>query len=133
MTLLVIFSQYGQAQRPLNSEVDKELRALLIARRDVLKDLDAMVSVRRMATDMHIGPGDIGRISQIRQELYRAELELADSKEDRIEILTKALEKQAEAEDFAEARGNDGRDEVFSLKADRIRIEIELHKEKKKP
>ena len=131
MTLLVIFSQYGQAQRPLNAEVDKELRALLVARRDVWKDL-----LERMAVRDAVAEGrdsfDIMRLNAIRQEFYKAELELAESKEDRIKVLMQALESQSAAEEIMSDRA-DASDAEFYLKADRLRIEIELHKEKRKP
>ena len=131
MTLLVIFSQYGQAQRPLYSEVDKELRSLLIARRDVWKELLEGTTLRDQIAD-HRDSIDIMRLNSIRQEFYKAELELAESKEDRIKVLMQALESQSDAEEIMSVRA-DATDAEFYLKADRLRIEIELHKEKRKP
>jgi hypothetical protein len=131
MTLLVIFSQHGHAQRPLKSEVDKELRALLIARRDVWKEFLESATARDQIAE-HRGDIDILRLNSIRQEFYKAELELAESKEDRIRTLLQALESQSHAEEIVAVR-SDSMESSYYLKADRLRIEIELHKEKKKP
>lgn len=131
MTLLVIFSQYGQAQRPLHSEVDKELGSLLIARRDVWKELLERMTAQDAIVE-HRDSFDIMRLNSIRQEFYKAELELAESKEDRIKVLMQALESQSDAEEIMSVRA-DASDAEFYLKADRLRIEIELHKEKRKP
>ena len=131
MTLLVIFSQHGHAQRPLKSEVDKELRALLIARRDVWKEFLESATARDQIAE-HRDDIDILRLNSIRQEFYKAELELAESKEDRIKILMDALEDQSQVEEALLIRQGNS-DAEFYLKADRLRIEIELHKEKKKP
>ena len=104
---------------------------MLIARRDVWKELLEGTTLRDQIAD-HRDSIDIMRLNSIRQEFYKAELELAESKEDRIKVLMQALESQSDAEEIMSVRA-DATDAEFYLKADRLRIEIELHKEKRKP
>jgi len=129
--LQVVLSERTIAQRQVTEEVDIELRALLIARRDALKDL-VRVTEAQMDSQVERNAGGIFQLAKVRNELYRAELELTESKKERIEILAKALEAQAEMEDMFDIR-QESKDVVYYSKAERIKIEIELHKEKKKP
>jgi len=129
--LQVVLSERTIAQRQVTEEVDIELRALLIARRDALKDL-VRVTEAQMDRQVERNAGGIFQMAKVRNELYRAELELTESKKERIEILAKALEAQAEMEDMFDIR-QESKDVVYYAKAERIKIEIELHKEKKKP
>ena len=129
--LQVVLSERTIAQRQVTEEVDIELRALLIARRDALKDL-VRVTEAQMDSQVERNAGGIFQLAKVRNELYRAELELTESKKERIEILAKALEAQAEMEDMFDIR-QESKDVVYYAKAERIKIEIELHKEKKKP
>jgi len=135
MVIAIIFqgvvSNRSIAQRQVPAEVDKELRALLVARRDVLKDfVGAMQS--EMDSSEAIGAGGIAQLARARYEFYKAELELTESKKERIEILERALEAQSEVEEMFEVR-QEPRGLGYHAKAERIKIEIELHKEKKKP
>lgn len=110
---------------------DNELRKLLEARRDVLKEALESAGVYLQARQER-GVEDLWQIVKLAVELSKAELELAESKQDRIDVLTHALEVVAELEEQLTSRG-ESRIVQLQLKAERLRIEIELHKVKKSP
>ncbi len=91
------------AQQQKTAEVDKELRALLIARRDILRDLVETVKTREDISEVR-DPSAIWQVIGLRQELWNAELKLAELREQRIAILTKSLEENAIYEDLLSLR-----------------------------
>ena len=110
---------------------DNELQLLLEARRDVLKEALESAIVFMQAVDTR-GVEDLWAIETFQTELSKAELELAESKQDRIDVLTQALERISDFEEQLEMRG-ERKSHQLRIKAERLRIEIELHKVKKSP
>ena len=110
---------------------DNELQLLLEARRDVLK---AASETARIYLDIRQerSPEDYWDIVKLEVELSKLELELAQTKQDRIDVLKKTLEVVTDMEEQLEIQNGL---KLFDLlvKAERLRIEIELHKVKKSP
>jgi hypothetical protein len=69
---------------------DKELRALLEARRDTLKQL-VTLSQARINSEAGRDPSLLLHLSEYQQELQLAELDVAQSKAERIGIIEKTL------------------------------------------
>ncbi len=104
---------------------------LLVARRDVLKEaLESAITFLQASDGMRVE--DLWTIEAFQTELSKAELELAESKQDRIDILTQALERISVFEEQLEIRG-EPKSHQLRVKAERLRVEIELHKVKKSP
>ena len=126
---LVYCSHLGMAdtQKP----EDKELRALLTARRDALKAVMAD-HVARFQQDTEDSPANAALI----MELMHVDLELARTKSERLAIIEASLEILVERETFQEAKVKASLSSSTSLsmaKADRLKLEIELHKARKAP
>lgn len=105
---------------------DPELRALLEARRDTMKEL---VRIKESASE--VGAGSVREVAVANIALAEAELELARSKDQRIAILEQLLERQRELEQVQQAMRDSGagqHEDFFAAKAARLKAEIELHK-----
>lgn len=125
-------SQRSHPQQKTPATVtDNELRMLLVARRDVLNEALESAIASLDASDGR-GVGDLWVIEALQSELSKAELELAESKQDRIDVLTQALERISFFEEQLVSRG-EPKLHHLRVKAERLRVEIELHKVKKSP
>lgn len=110
---------------------DPELRALLEARRDALQEF---MRIQRMKFEMGVGP-DNRFPESVTMEYLEAQLELAESKDERIAAIEEALASFMYQEKVAKVRGEvgDGSDGDYPLaRAARLKLEIMLHKEKKR-
>lgn len=110
---------------------DKELRGLLMARRDALKAVlaDRVKLLQR-------GTEDSPAYADLIIELMNVDLELAKTKNERIAIVESSLEMFVEREKLQEAKVKASLSSSASLsiaKADRLKLEIELYKARKAP
>lgn len=110
---------------------DAELRALLESRREVLKSLSEVMKQRAAA-----GSGILNDVTDINSELLDVELELARTKDERVALLEAALVSQVQIEQRVQSMFNSGvlnlSDNLVS-QANRLKIEVELHKAKTSP
>jgi hypothetical protein len=137
MVVLVIASVVGlvdcshSSMAVTQESEDKELRALLTARREALKSVMADHVAR-----FQQGTEDSPANADLVMELMHVDLELARTKNDRIAIIESSLETLVEREKFVEAKVKASLSSSTSLsmaKADRLKLEIELHKARKAP
>jgi len=115
---------------PTSTE-DAELRAKLEERRDTLKEL-----VKVVTAYFQSGQGNISSVLQAQSELLEAELPLAKSKAERISLYEKSLEARTTFENIAQELHKIGRgrqEDYLRAKADRIKVEIDLHNAKVGP
>lgn len=108
---------------------DSELRALLEARRDVLKQ-----AVEILNTSFRQGITSPNAVIAANVALLEAELELAKSKEERLLVLQQLLEHHKQLEQqtekmFEATLGR--REDCLAAKAARLKAEIALHKARK--
>lgn len=110
---------------------DKELRGLLMARRNALKAVLAdRVKLFQQGTE------DSPAYADLIIELMNVDLELAKTKNERIAIVESSLEMFVEREKLQEAKvkANLSSSALLSIaKADRLKLEIELYKARKAP
>ncbi len=114
---------------PANA-ADPELLKLLTQRRDALKRL-ADVSQARLNAERNGDPVLLARFVAVKRELMKAELELVSTKEARILLLERALQDQTRFKEELESRREDG-NSVLQAEVDRLSLEIELHRERKR-
>ena len=112
---------------------DPELRALLEARRDTLKEVVSLLNGR-----FQTGTITAYEPLMAKTALLEAELELAKSQHERIAIFEKMLEAQTEVErnlsEIVEYGGREGAgpEDLKKATAARMKAEIDLHKARKK-
>ena len=115
---------------------DKELRALLEARRDTLKKAIAMMGQRLESTQRvsaRTQNFSAPEVNRAHAALLEAELALAKSQHGRIAIFEKMLETQACLEAILEAQvtvGLGDASQIAVFKAARMKAEIDLYNEK---
>ena len=100
------------------------------ARRDTLTDV-----VRLLQAEVEVAALSHDVLSNAELLAFEAELELAKSPQEQVEILKEALRLQSEVEHDAQIRHEVGTlktTEYLSAKAARIKAEIELHKARKR-
>ncbi|MEJ7595844.1 MAG: hypothetical protein WKF77_30395 [Planctomycetaceae bacterium] len=121
----------GQPTRnhPSNAN-DPELLQLLTQRRDAIKNW-ADFSVDRLDAENNRDPVLLGRVCEVKRELLKAELEFASTKEARILLLERALQDQTRWKKMLEVR-DETSDSMFQAEADRLSLEIELHRERQR-
>ena len=108
---------------------DKELRALLEARRDVLKD-----AVNILNEKFREGGSSLDAVVAANVALLEAELELPVSKEERLLVLQQLLKQHSRLEQRMEEvleHGVGRPEDYLTAKAARLKVEIELHKARK--
>lgn len=108
---------------------DKELRALLTKRRDHLQLYYKAVS-SQMRVAINRDMMSIRRMVEARELLVRAELDLANLREERIALLERALAEMLEIKDLVAKRAT-ASDDLYLLESECVRLEIELHKTRK--
>ena len=104
---------------------DPELRALLEARRDTLKEVVQISNPMKHASGV-----SVAEMSAANMSLLEAELELTESQQERIAIFEKTLAAQAVIESSAEARmrvAQGTTDQLLIVTADRMKAEIDVH------
>ena len=107
---------------------DKELRVLLEARRDTLRE-----AVRFTKSRCENGIMSIADLSKANISLLDAELELAKNQQERIEIFEKTLEVQIHVESVVKAMvmaSEGSTDQLLIATADRMKAEIDLYRAK---
>ena len=122
------------AARPASSTAalqvaDLELRALLEARREVLKETVEILGVR-----FREGGSSPDALVAANVALLEAELELSGSKVERVHVLQQLLEQHKELEQRMEEMSDLGvgrPEDYLTAKAARLTAEIELHKARK--
>ena len=114
---------------------DKELRALLTSRRDALHDaLKAVLANQGVRFPQ--GSGESSEHADLIMELMNVDLELSRTKEERIAITEAILALIIKREEYQEAQIRAGLDRTSAMlitKANRLKVEIELHKARKAP
>jgi hypothetical protein len=132
LLLIVGLIPFGQGSLAVTQESeDKELRALLKSRREALK-----VIVANQHTRLHLGREGFSAYADLIIEMMHVDVELARSKQERIAVIEASLGILVDAEDRLEAQFKNGlsdSSEVLIAKADRLKVEIELHKAQKAP
>jgi hypothetical protein len=125
---------FGSATEPAgNSDgIDPELHQMLVSRRDTLKEAAEIRQVRlQPAPSAAHMAGDL----RILKDLLEVELELAQTKEERIAILDTSINSCRQMEDYLLAMqkaGLTGRNaEALLIKAERIASEIQRHRVQK--
>ena len=121
----------------------QQLQAKLEERRDTLKS-----RVKALETRLEVGVGDIDLVCKARIDLLDAELQLADTKARRIELLKSRVEKFQQLEKTAKVRQGapppppqpgrppgviDSTDQLYLAMAARMQAEIDLLREQAAP
>ena len=78
-----------------------------------------------------LDPYSMGRFVAVKRELLKAELELASTKEARILLLERMLQDQTRFKKIMEDRLETS-ESVLQAEADRLSLEIELHRERQR-
>lgn len=110
---------------------DKELRTLLESRRDVLKAV-----LQNQLALLHQGDAESPAYADMVIEVMNVDLELARTKDERIAIIEASLAMLVDREKYQEAKVNaalGSSSSLFIAQADRLKVEIELHKARKAP
>jgi hypothetical protein len=119
----------AESQAVVQESEDKELRSLLEARRDTLKQL-VLVAEAAINAETIRDPERMRLFSDYMHELQLAELDLAQSKAERIAIIEKMVMSQKKLEMWLEQR-EESEASILMATAARIKAEIDLHKAKK--
>ena len=130
--LIVGLIHFGEDSLAVTQESeDKELRVLLTSRRDALKAV-----LQNRFTRFQQGTEEFGVYADIIIETMKVDLELARTKEERIAVIESFLAMLVDREKRLEAMANAqlaGSSSLFIARADRLKVEIELHKARKAP
>lgn len=103
--------------------------ALMRERQSVLSQL-----VEHQTAAYRMGEADIETVIQAHQDHLLAQLELAGSLDERITLLERSVELARELEEIAEAKHRTGEGvlaDVLKSRADRLRVEIDLLRERR--
>ena len=132
LALIVGLIHFGEDSLAVTQESeDKELRVLLTSRRDALKAV-----LQNRFTRFQQGTEEFGVYADIIIETMKVDLELARTKEERIAVIESFLAMLVDREKRLEAMANAqlaGSSSLFIARADRLKVEIELHKARKAP
>ena len=130
--LIVGLIHFGEDSLAVTQESeDKELRALLTSRRDALKTV-LQNHLAMMEQDYAESP----MYADFIVEMMHVDLELARTKDERIAIIEASLAMLVDREKHKEAMVDAALESpslLFIAKADRLKVEIELHKARKAP
>lgn len=128
-SLSLLLIGLGTAPGATGSAADSEkLQTLLEERREVL---DQAVQLAMEAYQK--GEADIGSVFALQRQLLDADLELAEDREQHLELLRQHVENARVFAKSAEARYRTGvapQSEVFTARADRLAAQIELERAK---
>ena len=113
----------GREQAQAGSE--EKLRALLLERYDILKDI--VESDKKL---LELGRGDIKALKNATVAMFHAEADLYSTNSERIKVYEKLVAALREYEAWAERRAAAGRDEadVLQVKVARLDAQIKLEK-----
>ena len=113
----------GREQAQAGSE--EKLRALLLERYDILKDI--VESDKKL---LELGRGDINALKNATVAMFHAEADLCSNDTERIKVYEKLVAALREYEAWAERRAAAGRDEadVLQVKVARLDAQIKLEK-----
>jgi outer membrane protein TolC len=120
----LVCSRPAESQDATQAATDVKINKLLVERRDTLRKLLGAVTVQHRA-----GQTTINKVIQAQNGLLDAELQLADTKEERIRIHEKRLENSRNLENLVEhqhAAAAVAIDQVLVAKAARLQAEIDL-------
>ena len=113
---------------PQQDEASKQLESLLKERRDTLRQLVTFLDGRLL-----VGKASKESVIRASNQLLDAELDLARTKAERIAIHEKLVDNLRGLEKIIESGAHYGTrqlDDVFSAKADRLKAEVQLLREK---
>ncbi len=132
LVMIVGLIHFGEDSLAVTQESeDKELRVLLTSRRDALKAI-----LQNRFTRFQQGTEEFVMYADIVIEMMKVDLELARTKEERIAVIEASLEMLVDREKRLEAMVDAALESSSLLliaKADRLKVEIELHKARKAP
>ena len=123
-------SEDSRASVTGDEQNDAELQALRVEYRDTLKTVQRLV-----AKDGNTGVAKIADMLNANHAYFNAELELTKSPQEQVAVLQEALKMQTEVERIARVKSEIGtlrEAEYLPAKAARQKVEIELHRARKR-
>lgn len=129
---VALVSARGLSKELPKSEPAKQSVAELLQQRRAV-----LLSLVEVQTHLYqVGKADIEAVVQAHQELLLVQLELAASRDERINLLKKAVHLAMELENLAQARYKAGRAtqaDVLKSQAAKLKAETDLLRERQKP
>lgn len=113
----------GREQAQVGSE--EKLRALLLERYDILKDI--VESDKKL---LELGRGDIKALKNATIAMFHSEADLCSTNSERIKVYEKLVDALREYEAWTEKRAAAGRDEVDVLQTKVSRLDAQIKLEK---
>ena len=126
--IALVAGSAARAQQASKSDARSELTRLLTQRRDTLQMRVELLEQRLAQSE-----ATIDSVVTARNQLLDANLQLATTKKQRLEILRKRIDNMRELEDAMKQRHEDGKTtmvSVLAVTAGRLQAEIDLAREK---